>query len=98
MHKIAHDLTDDENPEGIATDLKDRLPSGGYLLSANFLSGDDSRAPQIERVFLEGGLGTERFRTREQPGTPALRGGVTCNTLTSEALRVLTHLVLRKIG
>lgn len=63
---ILHHLTDDENPEGVATALKDRLPSGGYLLSANFLSGDDPRAPRIERALLDGGLGTGRFRTREE--------------------------------
>lgn len=63
---VLHHLTDDENPEGVAAALKDRLPSGGYLLSANFLSGDDPRAPRIEDALLKGGLGTGRFRTREE--------------------------------
>ncbi len=63
---ILQHLADDEDPEGVAGGLIDRLPSGGYLLSANFLSGDDPRAPRIERAFLEGGLGTGRFRTREE--------------------------------
>lgn len=63
---ILQHLSDDEDPEGAARTLVDRLPSGGYLLSANFLSGDDPRAPGIERAFLEGGLGTGRFRTRDE--------------------------------
>lgn len=63
---ILQHLADHEGPEGVATTLKGWLPSGGYLLSANFLSGDDPRAPEIERAFLEGGLGTGRFRTREE--------------------------------
>lgn len=63
---ILHHLADDEDPEGIARALVDRLPSGGYFLTTNFLSGDDPRAPDIERAFLEGGLGTGRFRTREE--------------------------------
>ena len=63
---ILQHLADAEDPEGVARALRARLPSGGYLLSANFLSGDDPRAPELERAFLEGGLGTGRFRTREE--------------------------------
>lgn len=63
---IFHHLTDEEDPEGVATAIKKWLPSGGYLLSANFLSGDDPRAEPTEQALLDSGLGTGRFRTRQE--------------------------------
>lgn len=63
---ILHHLSDVEHPERIAAAIADRLPSGGYLAIANFLDPGEPRARALERAFLEGGLGTGRFRTRDE--------------------------------
>jgi ketosteroid isomerase-like protein len=63
---ILHHLYDEQDPVGVAAGIRDRLPSGGYLLVTNFLDDGDPRAPRLERAFLEGGLGTGRFRTFEE--------------------------------
>lgn len=63
---ILQHLSDAEDPEGIATNIRGRLPSGSYLLSANFHDSDGPRVRELERAFLEGGLGTGRFRTWEE--------------------------------
>ncbi|HSV64631.1 MAG TPA: SAM-dependent methyltransferase [Mycobacteriales bacterium] len=60
---ILHHLNDDQDPAGITARIRERLPSGGYLHITNFLDDGDPRAPGIEKAFLEGGLGTGRFRT-----------------------------------
>jgi len=60
---ILHHLTDEQDPIGITTAIKRRLPSGGYLLVTNFLDDGDPRAPAMERTFLENALGTGRVRT-----------------------------------
>jgi hypothetical protein len=59
---ILHHLPDEQDPVRVAHQLRDRLPSGGYLFISNFLNGDP-RAEVIERVLLESRLGTGRFRT-----------------------------------
>lgn len=63
---ILHHLADAEDPYAVAAELRDRLPTGGYLLLGNFLDDDEPRAKQLERAALEGGLGTGRFRTWEE--------------------------------
>lgn len=67
VSSLLHHLADDEDPVGVIRAVADRLPSGSYLLVANFFDPeDDPRAPRVERAFLEGGLGTGRFRTRAE--------------------------------
>lgn len=46
-----------------AAALRAKLSPGSYLMSANFLDDDEPRAKELERAFLDGGLGTGRFRT-----------------------------------
>ncbi|WP_433292413.1 SAM-dependent methyltransferase [Pseudonocardia sp. CA-142604] len=59
---ILHHLHD-EDALVTAEALKARLDPGAYLLLANFVDDDEPRAKELERAFLEGGLGTGRFRT-----------------------------------
>jgi hypothetical protein len=63
---ILHHLSEAQDPVGVVTALKERIPAGGYLLITNFLDDDEPRAKRLERAFLEGGLGTGRFRTWEE--------------------------------
>jgi hypothetical protein len=63
---ILHHLSDAAHPERSAAAIRDRLPSGGYLVISNFVDPGEPRARALERAFLEGGLGTGRFRTREE--------------------------------
>ena len=63
---ILHHLSDEEKPEQVAAAIRKRLPAGGYLLVANFLDAGETRARELERGFLEGGLGTGRFRTLDE--------------------------------
>lgn len=60
---ILHHLAEDEDPYGLTAEIKDQLVAGSYLLATNFLDDDEQRARDLERAFLEGGLGTGRFRT-----------------------------------
>lgn len=59
-------VSDDEDPWAIAATIRDWLPSGSYLMIANFLDSGEPRARATERAFLEGGLGTGRFRTLDE--------------------------------
>jgi SAM-dependent methyltransferase len=59
---ILHHLEDDQ-AVATASAIKGWLRPGCYLLISNFLDDDEPRAKEIERAFLEGGLGTGRFRT-----------------------------------
>lgn len=60
---IFHHLADDEDPYGLADAIKARLSPGSYFLISNFLDDDEPRAKELQTAFLEGGLGTGRFRT-----------------------------------
>lgn len=60
---ILHHLSDDEDPYAVTAAITERLSPGSYLLVSNFLDDDEPRAKALERAFLEGGLGTGRFRT-----------------------------------
>ncbi len=60
---ILHHLGDDEDPAALADRIKERLSPGSYFLISNFLDDDEPRAKELQRAFLEGGLGTGRFRT-----------------------------------
>lgn len=59
---ILHHLADEEDPAGVAARIRERIPSGGYLLAANFYDSGDSRAAEVERVSHEQGV-TGWFRT-----------------------------------
>jgi SAM-dependent methyltransferase len=59
---ILHHLDDDE-AYTTAERIKSRLTPGSYILISNFLDDDEPRAKELERAFLERGLGTGRFRT-----------------------------------
>ena len=60
---ILHHLSDAEDPWAVADRIKARLGRGCYLMVSNFLDDDEPRAKELEAAFLEGGLGTGRFRT-----------------------------------
>lgn len=60
---ILHHFSDDDVAVGIAERIRARLSPGSYLMVSNFLDDDETRAKDMERAFLEGGLGTGRFRT-----------------------------------
>jgi hypothetical protein len=59
---ILHHLEDDVAGR-VAADLRSRMSPGSYLMSANFLDDDERRAKELQQAFLDGGLGTGRFRT-----------------------------------
>jgi SAM-dependent methyltransferase len=59
---ILHHL-EDGPARATAAALRAKLSPGSYLMTANFLDDDEPRAKELERAFLEGGLGTGRFRT-----------------------------------
>ncbi|GAA0517081.1 SAM-dependent methyltransferase [Saccharopolyspora thermophila] len=59
-------LEDEEDPEGVAADIRGRLPSGGYLLVSNTCDTGEPRARELTRVFAESGMGTRCFRTWEE--------------------------------
>jgi hypothetical protein len=63
---ILHHLSDEQDPVGVMTIIKDRLPGGSHLLASNFLDDDEPRARHSERAFLESGLGTGWFRTWDE--------------------------------
>ena len=54
---------EDGPAKATAAALRAKLSPGSYLMSANFLDDDEPRAKELEKAFLEGGLGTGRFRT-----------------------------------
>jgi SAM-dependent methyltransferase len=54
---------EDGPAQATAAALRAKLSPGSYLMSANFLDDDEPRAKELEKAFLEGGLGTGRFRT-----------------------------------
>lgn len=60
---VLHHLSDAEDPYAVTAEIKERMGVGSYLLATNFLDDDEPRATILERAFLEGGLGTGRFRT-----------------------------------
>ncbi len=63
---LLHHLSDAEDPVGITTYIRERIPSGCYLAMGNFFDPGDPKARAVERAFLEGGLGTGRFRTYDE--------------------------------
>lgn len=60
---ILHHLSDDEDPYAVSAAITAKLSPGSYALFSNFLDDDEPRAKALERAFIEGGLGTGRFRT-----------------------------------
>jgi S-adenosyl methyltransferase len=63
---VLHHFADADDPAGIAHAVIERVPPGGYVFISNFLDDDEPRAKALERAFLDGGLGTGRFRTWEE--------------------------------
>lgn len=71
---LLHHLADAEDPVGVIDHIKGWLHPGCYLLVCNFFDPeDDPRAQAVERGWIEGGLGTGRFRTRAEQ-EPFYRG------------------------
>ncbi|MEP6696236.1 MAG: SAM-dependent methyltransferase [Pseudonocardiales bacterium] len=63
---VLHHLSDAEDLPRVTADIRGRMPSGSYLVVTNFLDDGSRRARELENAFLTGGLGTGRFRTREE--------------------------------
>ncbi|MER7011561.1 SAM-dependent methyltransferase [Saccharopolyspora sp. NPDC000359] len=59
-------LEDEEDPEGVAAGIRDRLPSGGFLLASNTCDNGEPRARELSRVFAEKGMGGRCFRTWDE--------------------------------
>jgi hypothetical protein len=53
---------DDDVAAATATAMRAQLTPGSYLFSSNFLDDDEDRAKRLEEAFIDGGLGTGRFR------------------------------------
>lgn len=64
---ILHHL-EDEPARAVAAALRERLSPGSYFMAANFLDDDEERAKELEQAFINGGLGTGRFRTWAELG------------------------------
>jgi hypothetical protein len=62
---ILHHL-DDDVAYDVAGRIRAQLHPGCYVLISNFLDDDEPRAKELERAFLDGGLGTGRFRTWDE--------------------------------
>jgi SAM-dependent methyltransferase len=62
---VLHHLTDDDVYPAVES-LRERLSPGSHMLISHFLDDDEDRAKALEKAFLEGGLGTGRFRTWEE--------------------------------
>lgn len=60
---LLHHFSDAQDPVAIAAGVIAHVPPGGYVFLSHFLDDDEPRAKVLERAFLEGGLGTGRFRT-----------------------------------
>jgi hypothetical protein len=70
LFAILHHINDDEDPAGIAGDLRDAMTPGSYLAVSHFCNpgsarpADSERAAMSEKIFTEH-LGTGRWRARE---------------------------------
>jgi hypothetical protein len=58
-------LEDEEDPAGVAARIRDRLPSGGYLMHCGCADPGDPRAKELNRIFMETGMGSKCFRPVE---------------------------------
>lgn len=54
---------DDAEAAAVAAGIRAHLRPGCCTMISNFLDDDEPRAKVLEKAFLEGGLGTGRFRT-----------------------------------
>ncbi|MEU7632158.1 SAM-dependent methyltransferase [Nocardia sp. NPDC049220] len=67
-----HHVDDDRNPAGIMHEYVERLAPGSYAMVSHFFDPADENehmhalARQAEQTLLEEGLGTGRWRTREE--------------------------------
>lgn len=55
-------LYDEEDPDGVAAGIRDRLPSGGYLMVSNTCDTGEQRAHELSRIFAENDMGDRCFR------------------------------------
>ncbi|MGI5222150.1 SAM-dependent methyltransferase [Nocardia sp. CA-290969] len=69
---LLHHIEDELNPAAVMREYVDQMPPGSYLAISHFWDPADedpelhTRARQAERAFVEMGLGSGWFRTREQ--------------------------------
>ncbi|GLU48630.1 SAM-dependent methyltransferase [Nocardiopsis ansamitocini] len=66
MASILHHLDDEDDPWAIAAQIRDRLPSGSYVMITHFYDSGDERARDVEAALVKGGLGSGWFRTADQ--------------------------------
>ena len=59
-------LDDEDDPEGVAARIRDRLPSGRYLLVSNTCDTGEPRVRELIRAAAEWGLGSRCFRTWDE--------------------------------
>ncbi|WP_030519110.1 SAM-dependent methyltransferase [Nocardia rhamnosiphila] len=69
---LLHHLDDEFDPAGVIREYIERLPRGSYVAISHFWDPAEEDpaghelAVRLQRVFVEGGLGSGRYRTREQ--------------------------------
>lgn len=59
-------LDDTDAPESVAARIRERLPSGGYLMASNTCDTGEPRARELASAFAEAGMGSNCFRPREE--------------------------------
>ena len=62
LNGVVHYLADEDGPERVLGQIRDRISPGNYLLLSHFLDDDEPRARALERAFTYSGLGRGRFR------------------------------------
>ena len=53
MAGVLHHLSDSQNPVAVVQAIKDRMPSGSYLLICNLLGDDSERTYELEQEFID---------------------------------------------
>jgi hypothetical protein len=61
MAGVLQHLSDEQDPVGVTTYFRDRMPPGSHLLACNLLDDDDPRAAELE-LALASRFGSGRFR------------------------------------
>lgn len=60
-------IEDEENPHGIVATIRDRLPSGSYLVHSGCADPGEPRARELNQIFYDYNMGSRCFRpTAEQ--------------------------------
>ena len=55
-------LEDEEEPQRVVDTIRDRLPSGSYLVHSGCCDPGEARARELNQVFYEYGMGSRCFR------------------------------------